>query len=395
MSYDFDREIDRVHTNDLKWRVGPIKGYLGIDVSEDVIPMWIADMDLACAPVVVDAVRQRAEKEIYGYCAPGETYYKAVRGWFLTRDNWTIEEDWITVVPSIVAGINIAIRAFTNPGDKVIIQQPVYDPFEEQIKLTGRVMANNQLVLRNHRYEMNLEELETLASDPDTKLMVLCSPHNPVGRVWTEKELQAVGEICLRHDVIVVSDEIHSDIVYSKSRHLPFLTVNPSFAKNAIVCTAPGKTFNISGLKMSNLLIPDPGLREQFVKQQKSMALTINNTFGVETMDAAYSPKGREWLEELLVYLEGNADMVEQYVDQHLPKVSMIRPEGTFVCWLDCSKAGMEDDVLIRRLAEEAKVVCVPGGWFGEAGNRHLRVNIGCTRKTLREALERMGKVLN
>ncbi len=394
MKYDFDRVIDRSVTNDMKWHTGPVRSYLNVEVREDMIPMWIADMDFACPPCVVEAVKARAEKEIYGYCAPGVDYFKAVTYWYKSRYGIALDPTCICVVPSVVGAINAAIRAFTQPGEGVIIQQPVYEPFAGLIQQTGRTVVNNSLVCEQGRYRMNFEELEQLAAKPENKLLVLCSPHNPVGRVWRREELARLGRICKENGVLVVSDEIHSDIIYPGHKHTPFWTVEEDFAKHCIVCTAPGKTFNVAGLKMANTLIFDPDMRSRFDAQIKAMSLDVRNTFGLEGVAAAYSPEGEEWLEELLVYLKGNAELVRDYVQEHLPQVDFVEPEGTFLCWLDLTRTGLTDAEILKRVDVEAGVICVPGPWFGKGGERHLRLNIGCTRANLAAAMERIAQAL-
>lgn len=393
MNVNFDRAIDRKSTNDMKWHTAPITGYLGITVREDMIPMWIADTDFASPQVVIDAIKARADKEIYGYCAPQKDYYDALAYWYREQFGWEIDPKWICITPTVVAAINIAIRAFTNPGDGVIIQQPVYDPFASLVLKTKRTVINNALVCKNGRYEMDYALLEKQASDSNTKLMVLCSPHNPVGRVWEREELLKLAEICRRNNVIVVSDEIHSDIVFGGHTHTVFPTLSKEAASNTILCTAPGKTFNLAGLKISNIFIENEELRTAFNTEQLAMSLDVRNTFGIEAVPAAYSPEGKAWLEELLVYLEGNNDLVAEEVAK-MQGVTMRKPEGSFLCWLDFSGTGLSDKELQKRIIMDAAVICVPGGWFGKDGELHLRLNTGCIRATLTEALKRIREAI-
>lgn len=394
VKYDFDRVVDRVHTNDMKWHSKAVSAYLGREIPEDMVPMWLADTEFACAPVIVEAVKRRADKEIYGYCAPMPDFYKAVCWWQKKRFDWTVDPSWVTPIPTVVAGINAAVRAFSREGDGVILQQPVYDPFAEIIQRTGRTLVNNALVERDGRFEMDLEGLEALAADPKNKVMVLCSPHNPVGRVWTEGELRAVAEICLKHGVLLVSDEIHGDIVYRGHAHHPVLSLDERYAAHTIHLTAPGKTFNVAGLKMSMAIIPDSGLRRKFYDMVLAMSLDVRNTFGLECVSAAYTPEGEEWLKEELAYLEGNVEFAMDYVKQHLPGARLARPEGTFLCWLDLSALGYSDEALFERILLRAAVICVPGPWFGPGGEGHMRLNIGCPRALLETALRRIAKAL-
>lgn len=394
MNYDFDRKVDRKATNDMKWHAKAVSSYLHRPVPEDMIPMWLADTDFACAPVIVEALKKRVEQEIFGYCAPMESFYKAVCYWQKTRFRWDVEPGWITYLPSVVAGINIAIRTFSKEGDGVIIQQPVYDPFASIIKNSNRKLVNNQLLCKNGRFEMNLEELEQLAAQPENTMMVLCSPHNPVGRVWTVEELTAVAEICLKHNVVLVSDEIHGDIVYDGHKHHPLMSLNPQYEQNFIHLTAPGKTFNVAGLKASISIIPNEQLRSAFYKTQIAMSLDVKNTFGIESVIAAYTPEGAQWADQEVAYMQRNVDFVQSYIQEKMPGVTMIRPEGTFLCWLDLSALKLGDEEIFKRVTLDAAVICVPGPWFGPGGEEHLRLNVGCPRSMLEDALERIRKEL-
>lgn len=390
MSVNFDRVIDRRSTSDLKWRPEGLKGYLPVTVSENEIPMWIADMDLACPACIVNAIRARADKEIFGYCSYKSEYYDALKWWYGKRFGLNFDPARVSMMPTVVSAINMAIRAFSNPGDKVIIQQPVYEPFAGLIAKTGRVMVNNGLVYRDSRYEMDFALLEEQAADPHTKIMILCSPHNPVGRVWTKEELHQVGEICQRNHVLVISDEIHSDIVFHGSVHTPF-----PMASDAphILCTAPGKTFNVAGLRISNMLSSSPEIKQRYDQEIGAYSFAPPSTFGLEAVRAGYSPEGEAWLEELLTYLEGNARIVEDWAKAH--NVGYTKSEGTFLSWLDFSTAGLTDGDVMQKIIVGQEVVCVPGPWFGKGGEGHLRLNIGCTRATLKEALRRIESVLN
>ena len=258
MTYNFDRLIDRKSTSDIKWRTQGLRAFLPVEVSEDFIPMWIADMDFACPPCIVDAVTARAGQEIFGYCAPRDGYVEALKWWYSSRFGLELKKEWLSVLPTVVAAINMGIRAFTQPGDQVIIQQPVYDPFASLVAKTGRELVNNALLFRDGDYYMDFDLLEKQAADPKAKVLILCSPHNPVGRVWKKEELARLGEICKRHQVLVISDEIHSDIIFSGHSHTPFPLASDA---PCILCTAPGKTFNVAGLRASNIFIFDPELR--------------------------------------------------------------------------------------------------------------------------------------
>lgn len=389
MGVNFDRVIDRRATSDLKWRPEGLKGYLPVTVTENEIPMWIADMDFACPACIVNAVKARADQEIFGYCSPKIDYFEALKWWYGTRFGLDFDTDRVSMMPTVVSAINMAIRAFSEPGDQVIIQQPVYEPFAGLIEKTGRVMVNNGLILRNGRWEMDFDLLETQAADPRTKLLILCSPHNPVGRVWTRDELSRLGEICQRNGVMVIADEIHSDIVFAGHSHTPFPMASDC---PHILCTAPGKTFNVAGLRISNILSSSAEIKTRYDAQCNACSFSASSTFGIEAVKAAYSPEGAAWLEELLAYLQENVNVVASWCAKH--NVDFIRPEGTFLCWLNLASAGLTDEDIMKKIIVGQEVVCVPGPWFGKGGSGHLRLNIGCTRKTLEEALTRIESVL-
>ncbi|MCI9510226.1 MAG: pyridoxal phosphate-dependent aminotransferase [Angelakisella sp.] len=389
MTYNFDRLIDRKSTSDIKWRTQGLRAFLPVDVSEDFIPMWIADMDFACPPCIVDAVTARAGQEIYGYCAPRDGYVEALKWWYGTRFGLELKREWLSVLPTVVAAINMGIRAFTQPGDQVIIQQPVYDPFASLVAKTGRELVNNALLFRDGDYYMDFDLLEKQAADPRAKVLILCSPHNPVGRVWTKEELARLGEICKRHQVLVISDEIHSDIVFSGHSHTPFPLASDA---PCILCTAPGKTFNVAGLRASNIFIFDPELKKQYDTTCAAHSMPGSSTFGLAAVEAAYSPAGAEWLAQLLAYLEENARLVDRWAKEH--HLGFTMPQGCFLCWLDLSPAGLTDQEIQTKIIVGQEVVCVPGPWFGPGGEGHLRLNIGCPRSILEEALRRIASVL-
>lgn len=389
MTYNFDRLIDRKSTSDIKWRTQGLRAFLPVDVSEDFIPMWIADMDFACPPCIVDAVTARAGQEIYGYCAPRDGYVEALKWWYSSRFGLELKREWLSVLPTVVAAINMGIRAFTQPGDQVIIQQPVYDPFASLVAKTGRELVNNALLFRDGDYYMDFDLLEKQAADPKAKVLILCSPHNPVGRVWTKEELARLGEICKRHQVLVISDEIHSDIVFSGHSHTPFPLASDA---PCILCTAPGKTFNVAGLRASNIFIFDPELKKQYDATCAAYSMPGSSTFGLAAVEAAYSPAGAEWLAQLLAYLEENARLVDRWAKEH--HLGFTMPQGCFLCWLDLSPAGLTDQEIQKKIIVGQEVVCVPGPWFGPGGEGHLRLNIGCPRSILEEALRRIASVL-
>lgn len=389
MSVNFDRVIDRRSTSDLKWRPEGLKGYLPVQVSDNEIPMWIADMDFACPSCIPDAIRARADKEIFGYCAPKADYFEALQWWYRRRFSLDVDPARVTLMPTVVSAINMAIRAFSEPGDGVIIQQPVYEPFAGLVAKTGRVVVNNGLKCSNGFYEMDFDLLEEQTAEPKTKLMILCSPHNPVGRVWTREELSRVGEICKCNGVMVISDEIHSDIVLPGNTHIPFPLASDC---PHILCTAPGKTFNVAGLRISNMLSSSLEIKQRYDAEISAYSFSPSSTFGIEAVKAAYSPEGEAWLNELLHYLDENAKTVEAWCAEH--GVGFTRPQGTFLCWLDFSAAGLSDEDVMKKIIIGQEVVCIPGPWFGKGGSGHLRLNTGCPRSILTEALDRIASVL-
>lgn len=386
--YNFDEIIDRTKTNDLKWNSEITKAMIGCHLEDDTIPMWIADMDFKCPPCILERLKERLEQGILGYCSPRGKYYEAIMTWLKKRHDWEVKKEWIVTSPGIVPALNVAIRAFTNYGDKVLIQQPVYDPFKETIRKTGRIPVNNPLILhKNGTYEMDYKGLENLLSKEKIKLMILCSPHNPVGRVWKQEELQKLGEICKKYGVFIISDEIHSDMVYHQYKHIPICKVNETLEQCTMVCTAPSKTFNVAGLKCSNIIIPNIEYREKFVKTRDEMGLNINSTMAIEVVPAAYCKEGEIWLDEVIGYIEENVKMVQSFLKERLPMITMTKPEGTFLLWLDFSKVSEDENEILKLLNDKAKVAVVPGSWFGEEGRNYIRFNIAYPRSILEKAL--------
>lgn len=394
MKYDFECLIDRKDTNDLKWHPKAVESYLKVPIPDDMIPMWLADMDFACPPEVVEAMRNRCDKKIFGYCAPMKSFMEAVCYWQKARHDFEVNPAWISTVPSVVAGINVAIRAFTAEGDGVIIQQPVYDPFATLVKRCKRRLVNNGLKSSDNYYTMDYELLEQQAADPTNKLMILCSPHNPVGRVWKEEELTRVADICIRHQVLLVVDEIHSDLVLGGNKHIPLLSLKEEYREHVVMLTSPGKTFNVAGLKMSVAVIPGREYKKAFDEMVLNMSLDIRNTFGVESVIHCYKEENIPWLEQLLSYLQGNVDVAYEFVTERLPGVSFRKPEGTYLIWLDFSNTGLTDEEIMKKIVLGTGVICVPGTWFGPGGEGHIRFNTACPRHIIKDALRRFEAVL-
>ncbi|RKD29141.1 MalY/PatB family protein [Thermohalobacter berrensis] len=388
MSYNFDQIIERKNTNSAKW--DGLKDVFGKD---DVLPMWVADMDFRCPQPIVDAIVKRAEHGIYGYPKRPVSYYESIIYWMKKRHNWDIKEEWISFSPGVVPALNMLIMALTNPGDKVVVQSPVYFPFFSAVKNNNRVLVNNELKLQNGNYVMDFERLEKQI-DSKTKMLILCSPHNPVGRVWSREELKRLGEICLKNNIIIVSDEIHSDIVYSGYKHTPIASISEELAKNTITCIAPSKTFNVAGLYTSVVIIPNKKLKDKYKNILERIHIGMGNIFGIEALEAGYR-YGEEWLENLLKYLEGNIEYSINFINKRIPKIKAIRPEGTYLLWLDYRELKLSNKELKNLMVDKAKVGLSDGAMFGSGGEGFQRMNIGCPREIIKEGLERIEKAIN
>ncbi|MCR3760945.1 MalY/PatB family protein [Clostridium felsineum] len=380
--YNFDELVERRNTACAKW-----------DERQDVLPLWVADMDFEVAPEISRAIRKRAEHAVYGYVKTSDEYYNSIINWVKRRHGIDIKKEWIVFSGGIVPGINVMINALTEPNDKVIVQTPVYYPFYSAITNNECSILKNPLKLKNGKYEMDFDDLKEKLKDEKVKVMILCSPHNPTGRVWTEKELKAVGELCRENNVVVISDEIHSDLVYKPNKHTPFLAVDDEFKNNSIMCISPSKTFNLAGLQVSSLIIPDKDIRKKVIKAMERSTAVWPNVFGMEASIAAYN-ESEAWLEELMDYLKSNLKFMEEYINLNIPEVELIRPEGTYLVWLDFRKLNMSVKQLKSFMLNKAKVWLDEGYIFGEEGNGFERVNIACSRSTLKEALDRISNAL-
>ncbi len=387
-SYNFDEIIDRRSSDSIKWATGLVFG------SDEATPMWVADMDFRVPEPVVEALVQRANHGIFGYVTRPASFYQAISGWWSRRHGWAIEKPWIVTTTRVVPGLGLAILAFTNPGDKVIVQPPVYPPFLEIVTNNGRQLAFNPLKTDGHRYRMDFDDLERLAGDSRARMLILCSPHNPVGRVWTREELLQLGEICLRHHVLIVSDEIHCDLVFPGHSHLPIASLSPELARSTITLTAPTKTFNIAGLDAAYAIIPDPTLRDRFCNQVNALHLSGSNTFGAIGLETAYN-QGEEWLDQLLQYLECNLDTLEQFFTERIPRIKAYRPEGTYLVWLDCASLGLQPAELKKFMVQQAKLGLNDGVPFGPGGPGFMRMNVACPRATLEQALAQLETAVN
>lgn len=383
---DFDEYIDRSQYPTLKWSKAFLLEYFG---NEEAIPMSVADMDIKAPPAVIEHLQKRVAHGIYGYESRPESYYVALEAWYENRYGWRIDRRHIEPCPSILNAISILINQRSDEGDGVILQPPVFFEFKMVVRSNGRKVVKNPLRLVDGRYQIDFDDLERKASDPDNTVLILCSPHNPVGRVWTETELRRIAEICGRHDVFVIADEIHGDFVFPPHRYVPFLTVSEQAAQNGAACISPAKTFNISGMVDAMAIIPNDSHRSQFHGFAHRHQINKVNVFASAAMEAAYRDGG-EWLDALLVYIQGNVDLIREFLEKNDIGVSLVEPEGTFLAWLDFRDLGLEVKELERLLAEEAGLALSPGYWFGREGAGFARMTIACPRETVRTALDHL-----
>lgn len=387
MKYDFNQIIDRSNNYSAKYDEMDVK--FG---RRDLLPMWIADMDLPTAKPVLDAIRNRAEQGVFGYTSRPETYYGNMRAWYKRRYDWDIKKEWIIHSPGVVTTLNILVREFTKPGENIIIQPPVYYPFFDAVRENDRELRYNPLKRVGDQYFMDYEDLEGKI-DGRTKYLMLCNPHNPVGRVWTREELVRLGEICIRKGVKVIADEIHGDMVYGNRKFIPYASISEEFAQNSITCLSATKTFNIAGLQASFAIFPDRKDFEKFERLLGIFDIKRNNCFSLVAIDAAYR-EGEDWLLQLLEYLNGNIEFAVDYCRSNMPAIKPNQPEGTYLIWLDCRELGINDQQLNDFMVNKAGVALDGGIWFGKEGSGFVRMNIACPRAVVREGLEKIKKAL-
>jgi len=390
MKYDFDRLIDRDSSFSLKWSKQALQKFFKTD-DDDLLSLWVADMDFQCPQPVIDAIKKRANEEIYGYnWHETSTYYDSVIGWMHRKHGWNVDPNWIIYSPGIVPAIYMMIQTFSNIGDKIIIQSPVYYPFFSAITNNGRYVLINQLHYENKRYKFDFEDFEEKAKDPLAKIFILCSPHNPVGRIWTQQELKRIGEICLENDIMIIADEIHHDLILPGFQHTLFSTISEEFEQNTIMCTAPSKTFNMAGLQISNIIIPNEKIRESFNHTiLHKNGIHVPNTFGIVAMIAAYN-EGSDWLEQVLHYINNNFNYLKEFIETELPSVKFIDPEGTYLAWLDFNSLNFSDEELKNLMLKKAKVVFDDGTMFGPGGSGFERINVACPKSILENCMKRI-----
>lgn len=382
--YNFDIVHDRRGTSCIKWDFGMERR--GRD---DLLPLWVADMDFKLPLEIVSDIEKRASQGIFGYTDPKEDYFEAVKGWFKRRHGFDIESDWITITHGVVYAIVLAIRAFTEPGDAVMVQQPVYYPFSESVRVNKRKLVNNQLVYKDGRYEIDFEDFENKIKENDVKLFLLCSPHNPVGRVWTRDELLKIADICKRHGVYVFADEIHSDFIYSSFAHTPYMSLGKEYQDRLILGTSPSKTFNMAGLQIANIIIPDKETREKFRYENMITGYSQCSAIGLEATKSVYT-KGDTWVDELIEYLEENLEYVRAFLKEKLPKIKLIEPEGTYLIWLDFSEVTESHKELENLIVDKAHLWLDPGIIFGKETALFERINIASPRSIIEKAMEQL-----
>jgi cystathionine beta-lyase len=387
---DFDNVIDRKGTNSLKYDYAIERGK-----PADILPLWVADMDFRTSSFILDAIAAQAQHGIYGYSEPLDGYFEATREWMKNHHGWDVKRSWYLLTPGIVFALAHCVRAFTDKGDGVMIQQPVYYPFSEVITDNGRRIVDNTLIYdeNTRTYHMDADDFEKKIVDENVKLVFICNPHNPVGRVWTRKELETVGDICHRHNVIVVSDEIHQDFVF-KGHHEVFVNIKEEYQDNVITCTAPSKTFNIAGLQISNLFIPNARLKRRLRDEINASGYSQLNAVGLVACEAAYR-YGTEWYQAAYEYIKSNISFVKKYIGENLPQIHMIEPEGTYLAWLDFRDLKLSNEQLEDLIVNKARLWLDSGAIFGKAGEGFERINVACPRKTLERALGQLNSVIN
>lgn len=389
MPTNFDHIIDRKNTNSLKYDFAAERGK-----PDGLLPMWVADMDFRVYQPILDDLHTAIDHGIFGYSEAKNSYFIPLHNWFYTHFQWETKSEWLIKTPGIVYAIAAAIHAFTKKGDSILIQQPVYYPFMECIMDSDRTLVNNQLLYQDGKYTIDFEDFENKIIKNNVKLFLLCSPHNPVGRVWTKDELTKMGEICVEHNVIVLSDEIHCDFTYYGYTHTVFSSINDTFAEHSVICTSPSKTFNMAGMQVSNIFIPNLELRKSFKHAIDASGYSQLGTLGLIASQSAYE-KGEPWYLELKDYLAGNLEFVRSFIQNKIPEIKLVEPEGTYLIWLDCSGLGLSPYELDNFIINKAKLWLDNGAIFGKETNQFERINIACPRATLNQALIQLEQAIH
>ena len=387
MRYDFNETISREKSGSVKWDLRETHG------DKDLIPMWVADMDFRAPFEIINALVKRAEHGVFGYTYPSGSYMEAVVNWMKKRHRWEIAKDWITTTPGVVAALSIAINTYTSPGDKIVIQPPVYHPFKKIIEANGRVVVENRLVRRKSCYGMDLDDLEQILKK-GVSVFILCNPHNPVGRVWSREELRKLAGLCSIHNTLLISDEIHSDLIMPGFRHNTITDVFPEMGNRTVTLTAASKTFNLAGLSCSNIIIKDPELRDAYKKTIYRLSISMPNIFGLTATEAAYR-FCEDWLDQLLLYINDNYIFLKNFLEEKMPEIMVTKLEGTYLAWLDFSGLGLSDNAVDEFLFKKARVWLDNGPQFGTGGEGFQRMNLACPRSVLREALNRLKTAFN
>jgi len=388
MSYNFDEIIDRSNTSCVKWDLA--EKYFQ---AKDLLPMWVADMDFKTPDFIVEAIKKRASHEVFGYTVRPDSYYESIIKWIGKKHKWKLEKDWIIFSPGIVPAVNMAVMAYTDPGDKIIVQPPVYFPFFSAVKDNGRELVYNQLQLKDGRYYMDFKDLKEKI-DNQTKMIIISNPHNPGGSAWTKDELTELGNICIKNNVLLISDEIHSDLVFPPFEHTVVADISEEIANVTISMMAPSKTFNLAGMATSSVIISNPELRKTFQVFLDRVHVGMGNLFGMVASEAAYTD-GNEWLDQMLEYVKGNLDYMEGYINKNIPQIKMIRPEATYLVWLDFRKLKLTNDELKNFILDKAKLGLNDGPVFGPGGDGFQRINVACPRSLVEEAMIRLTNAIN
>ncbi len=381
--YDFDKVIERRNTGSMKWDT----------LSKDLLPLWVADMDFQSPPEVIETLQKRAEHGIYGYPGSYDSCFQSIKDWMAKRFSWQIKQEWLTFSPGTITALSMLIKIFTYPGDKVILQSPGYPPFINTVQNNGCHVVYNQLLLEENRYRMDFADLEQKLKEPRVKMLILCSPHNPVGRVWEREELARLCELCQSNNVLIISDELHADLVYKDYQHIPLPMISQEICQNTIVLSGPTKTFNLPGLQTSFSIIPNPHLRARFITAMESIGYKRPNIFGLDATQAAYD-HGGPWLDALLTYIQRNLNYLTEFLNNKIPSLKVIPPQGTYLAWVDCRELALKPQELEDFCIKKARIFVNQGHVFGPGGAGFIRINMACPRSILAEALQRIEKCI-